>query len=374
VRVLHLIATARAGGSERFLAELVRHLDSSRIVSGVAVMEGPGPLSAAYGTASYVAHLSRDRLSWWRLLPGWYRAVRTFRPDVVVLYGARSNLIGRFLPILRRAAVIAAVRSVTVDERNSALAVWLDRATFGRVSVAISNSEAAVRKYERAGFPRDRLMVISGGLDRSAFEAHNRTEVRRRYGLEDSDFVILTVANLKPVKNHLALLEAFSRQRWTGGRLLLWLVGEGPERPAIVERARALAITERVILAGAETEVAPRYIAADMFVLPSHFEGQPRSVMEAMAAGLPVIASAVGDVPWLLRGDAGLLVEPPVTADGFAKAIDRLLADPSARHDYARRAGAAARARLDLQASVRAYEEVFETVARTRARVTSYAA
>ena len=137
------------------------------------------------------------------------------------------------------------------------------------------------------------------------------------------------------------------------------IVGEGPDRPRLEEEIEALGLSGRVRLAGERRDVPELLAAADVFVLPSASEGLPVSVLEAMAAGLPVIASRVGGVPEQVSdGETGLLVEPGDPSD-LTAALDRLIADPSLR----RRLGAAGRARaeqaFDLDPFRRAHVELY---------------
>ena len=137
--------------------------------------------------------------------------------------------------------------------------------------------------------------------------------------------VLLCVANLKQYKGHRYLLEAAALLHAGGRSCTLVLAGEGPERPALERQARELGLDVRLL--GACAEVVPLLMRADIVVLPSLHEGMSNAVMEAMAAGRPVVASAVGGTPELLRG-RGILVSPgdPIA---LASAIEALLANPT---------------------------------------------
>jgi glycosyltransferase involved in cell wall biosynthesis len=172
--------------------------------------------------------------------------------------------------------------------------------------------------------------------------------------------MVLTVARLDAQKGHTVLLEAISRIP----EATFVLAGDGPERATLEAKVRASGIADRIVFLGHRTDI-PRLLGrCDLFVLPSLYEGFPLAIQEAMAAGRPVIASAVGGVPEAVRdGVTGLLV-PPSDPAALADAIRRLLADPA----LAQRMGAAGRVRAEqefsyeamVQRTTRIYDDVLE--------------
>ena len=343
-------------------------MDRERYINGIAVLEPEGAMAPVYRAATpYVVHLTAGSFSWRKAIAGWRHAIRDFQPDLVMLYGSRANLIGRLTSFGAGAAIVSGLRSVSADERNSRAAIWLDRLTFSRVSICVANSSAALERFADCGFPKDRLVHIPSGIDVARFASVDRQSARASFGLRQNDFVVLCVANLKPVKNHRTLLEGFAGLNGRGRRLLLWLVGDGPERPELERLAGALGIADRVVFCGEEVGPVARYIAADAFALASHFEGLPTSVLEAMAAGVPVVASGVGDVPALLEGDSGIVLAPPVTAAALQQALQRLIDDDGLRARQAQR-GRQRAAAFDWRVTVRRYEELLSGVAAARAR------
>jgi L-malate glycosyltransferase len=171
--------------------------------------------------------------------------------------------------------------------------------------------------------------VVYNGLSDDAFIACPPASIQTRHPL------LLCVANLKAYKGHEHLLGAAALLRARARPCTLVLAGEGEQRPQLERQARRLHLDVRFL--GARTEVGPLLARADVVVLPSLHEGMSNAVMEAMAAGRPVIATAVGGTPELLR-DRGILV-PPGDPAALASAIDALLADPVRRASL----GAAAR-------------------------------
>jgi glycosyltransferase involved in cell wall biosynthesis len=142
--------------------------------------------------------------------------------------------------------------------------------------------------------------------------------------------LVLTVGRLSREKAQIDLLVAFNEllkhKPAVDGKLLI--VGDGPERGRLAATVHAFGLSERVIFTGEVTNVQPYYAAADVFVLPSHSEGSPYVLLEAMAAGVPVVATAVGGVPEMVKHEESALLVPSVDPRAMASAIARILSEP----------------------------------------------
>ena len=176
-------------------------------------------------------------------------------------------------------------------------------------------------------FGPERIRAIPNGVKIPPDDPAARGRIRAELGLGDGPVLIVT-SRLHPMKGHVHLLDAFAalRRDFPDSRLLV--VGDGGERATLEEHARCLGIDETVAFTGFRTNVTDMLRAADLFVLPSLREGMPNTALEAMAVGLPVVASGVHGVPEVVAdGETGLLVAPG-DAGLLRGAIGRLLADP----------------------------------------------
>ena len=341
LRILTLVGTAEIGGTERFVAGLTERLDRQQFAPAICVVDGPGEVSSEYArVADAVWHLGWGAAGFGGVLAAWQDVLLAWRPDVLMLCGFRANMLGRF--INGGAPVVNALRSVVLDDNGRPLAHWLDRVTFGRVALCVSNSRAAIDRHVSAGFPAERFHWIANGVDLERFRAPQRDHVRDRLGVRRDERIVLTVANLRPAKNLHMLLRASKRLHDRGLLHSVWIVGEGAERGSLASLAAELGLVEFVTFLGAAPDVPERYAAADVFALSSHFEGMPTVVLEAFAASLPVVATAVGDVPMLCR-DTGLLVAPGDEAS-MADALGRVLEDTALRNSLRASARAAGEA------------------------------
>jgi glycosyltransferase involved in cell wall biosynthesis len=360
-RLLHVIGTSEIGGTERFLIRLLRHIDAAAFRSRILVLDRPGRLATRYAEAAeHVEHLDLKLLGLASAVRRWRRQLATWKPDVLVLYGFRANMLGRLWG--GGTPVVMALRSVFVDDQRRWSAAWLDRLTFGRVSVCVSNSRVALERLRTRGYAPERLVYIPSAIDMSQYTPADRETARRAFGVA-SEPLLVNVANLKPAKGHDILLAASAQLKAAGFRHVLWLVGEGQERQRLEALRLALGLTDTVQFVGAEDDVRARLAAADVAVLASRWEGMPTALLEAMAAGLPVVASRVGEIPDILDdGGFGRLV-PPGDPTALASALADVLSDPARRRLWGERASEAAR-RFSLTRTIQQYETIFRWAAR----------
>jgi glycosyltransferase involved in cell wall biosynthesis len=295
------------------------------------------------------------------------RAMERFRPQVVHTH---SSVLGYVLPYTLGRRIPAKVHTVhNLAERE---VDWpgrlIHRVAFRRgvvpVAIAEEVADSLRRLYRIDGFP-----LIPNGIPLGAFRRPpiDRREWRRREGFAPTDLLFVCVAELRLQKNPTLLLEAFAQGPASDPRAHLLYVGAGRLRPDLERRIDALGLQEKVHLLGRRADVPGILHAADVFVLSSDWEGNPLSVMEAMAAGKPVICTAVGGVPELVGGGCGVLV-PPRDAEGLAKAMRHVLENPGARTSMGMASAGRAVQRFDVGVMTESYEELYRTVlAGTRA-------
>jgi len=186
------------------------------------------------------------------------------------------------------------------------------RSALRGAGAVIAVSKALARKAVALGAPADRVEALYNGVDTRVFNRGDRTAARQRLGLPAEVPIVLYAGNLKATKGCHDLIEAFPMlvKRHHDARLVY--VGEGPSRANLEDRAASLCCAPAVRFEGAvdHSALADWFRAADVLCLPSHNEGVPNVVLEAMACGIPVVATAVGGIPEVLPETAGLLVPP----------------------------------------------------------------
>lgn len=240
---------------------------------------------------------------------------------------------------------------------------WLDR--------AIVVSDHAGRALYRDRFTRHKTVTIYNGIDLGRFtERFDRAEVRRSLGLTHQDTALVTVGTICQSKNQMCLLRVLHALRNDVPKLKLLLVGEndGTYAAQMREAARAFRIEDRVLWLGLRHDVPRILHASDLFAFPSRSEGFPRSLLEAMAARLPVVASTIApNAEAVITGESGVLV-PTDDLDGWVRTIARLLRNPT----QARRLGSAAGERVkrffSASETSRRVAELYERLLIRRAR------
>jgi glycosyltransferase involved in cell wall biosynthesis len=235
-----------------------------------------------------------------------------------------------------------------------------------RARRVIAVSEITRRHYlERARLRPERVVTIYNGIDPTAFQAGPgvREEARAEWAIPPDAPVLATVAVQREPKGIQHMLAALPAVAAAFPAVRYLLVGDGPHRPALEQQARDLGLADRVVFAGAREDVPRLLAAADIFVLPSLTEALPTVVAEAMAAGLPIIATTVGGIPEMVRhGEAALLV-PPADPDALAAAALRLLANPRQAAAMGRAGRRLVAERFDIRTQARALADDYRALA-----------
>jgi glycosyltransferase involved in cell wall biosynthesis len=217
--------------------------------------------------------------------------------------------------------------------------------------------DVAIRKWRLAA---EQVLYLPNGIDCERFARPPDGELLKSFGIADDHLVVGTVAALRAEKNLERLLNVFAASRPPSSARLV-IVGDGPQRDMLVQAASRLGISDRTIMTGAMK--APERILGrfDVFALSSDTEQMPNSVLEAMAAGLAVLATDVGDVKQMLAAENAVYVLPREDVGGLAQGLLRLLEDGAARQGIGGMNRAKVRSEYALETMVRRYDGLFET-------------
>ncbi|MFL6053639.1 MAG: glycosyltransferase [Actinoallomurus sp.] len=360
-----LIGQLGLGGTEKQLVLLADGLRARGVDTSVLVMFEGGPREGALRAAEVpIIHLGFQRASaGWRMPSGNAAAflrlvghLRRTRPDVLHAFLFHSYVTAA--PAARLAGVpvlVAGRRSLGDFKRGRPLLLALDAMATRMTDHLVANAVAVADDTLRDGGGLARkITVVRNGLPESAFEPMPPAPLTTRLP------VVLCVANLISYKGHRYLLDAIARLRTRGSPCTLVLAGEGPDRPALERQAARLGIDVRFL--GVRTDIGRLLARADIVTLASFQEGMSNAVMEAMAAGRPVVATDVGGTGELLRG-RGILV-PPADPDALADGIEQVIREPALATELRLKARDWARAHLRVDVMVddhiRIYLELLE--------------
>jgi glycosyltransferase involved in cell wall biosynthesis len=262
--------------------------------------------------------------------------VEAHRPQILETHHVKSHCLVALSGLWRRYTWVAFHHGYTQTDVRVRAYNHVDRWSLRHAAHVVTTNEAFSRMLAARGVPAPRITVLHNGVREMPVLPAAVAAARQALGLAEGERVVLAIGRLSREKGHAHLIRAAAGWR-NGARLVI--VGDGPERQALARLACQLGIGSRVLLAGAATHVAPFYAMADVFVLPSLSEGSPNVLLEAMACGLPVVATRVGGVPEIAAHGATALLGPSKDPAFLAGAVDRLFADP----DLGSRLGAAAR-------------------------------
>lgn len=338
-RLLIVIDGMEVGGSQRQVQQLLKGLDRQRWEPELAYFRDRSFLVDAISAEGTPVHFvpKRHRVD----LPFLFKFARLLRRGdyaLVHAFSLTAELSSVFARLLsgRHPLLVASERSFALDRPRWFW--WLKRLALRQSVAVIANSRAgASATARRTRVPEAIFATVSNGVNApEAMSADARAELREALGVPEGRLFGVFVGRLAPVKNLPCLVHALSQLAPTH-RPWMAFVGTGPEQAAIERLGADLGVNADLRFLGERTDVDQVLQAADFLVLPSHFEGLSNALLEAMAAGCPVIASAVGGTLELIDdGQTGLLFSPGDAA-ALAAAMTRM-ADPVVRRALAQRA------------------------------------
>ena len=371
-RVLfHIVNSLRVGGAEQFVVNMLRYHDRACYRPVCICLRAPmgTHLEAAVqqmGVPLHFLDVSNKPLRWLHNMK-LNALFKEYRPTVVHTHLSGIRYAFPLTLKYRTPAFVHTLHSVADQEISSGpnRQVRLLAFRYGIGScVPVAISEEVARTFE-AIYNRPAPVLIPNGIPTEAFApcAEIRQQLRQEFQIAQQTLVFIHVGRFDAVKNHAMLVSAFS-QLFASALvpMELWLVGDGELREAVQQQVRTLGIENRVRFLGIRSDIPDLLRAADVFVFPSRWEGNPLSVMEAMAAGLPVVATAVGGVPELVEdGVSGILV-PNEDHNALVGALQQLVQRADLRAQMAHAARRRAEERFDIRHTVAAYESLYESL------------
>ncbi|GAA3429658.1 hypothetical protein GCM10018953_68420 [Streptosporangium nondiastaticum] len=366
-RVVLVTGHLGLGGAEKQLVLLAGELHRRGVETHVFVLSKGGPREAALLAEGIAVHrlgfsrrspgpvgLARNLAAFLRLV----RLLRRLRPDVLHGFLYEGYVLGAVAARLARVPVVVTGRRTQgyLKPRRPGY-VALERAVTAITDQVVANAVAIAKgTREVEGVPARKVSVIYNGLPAPAFDPVEPEHVDTALPL------IVCVARLSENKGHRFLIDAAALLSRSGRPCTFVLVGDGAERRSLEEQASALGVDVRFL--GFRVDTGGLLARADVVVLPSVSEGLSNAVMEAMAAGRPIVATAVGGTPELLEG-RGVLV-PPADPAALAEGVVRLLDDPGLALSLGNAARAWVRKNLDMDVVAEEHIVLYRRLLRAR--------
>lgn len=377
-RILHLIDSAGVYGAERVILNLSReHRKDGRVVPVVGCLTPREEASNALHDAATQAGIESLRLrvdnrrlplDLWRLA----RRLRSERIDLVHAHGYKPAVFGFVTRMLVGIPAISTCH-LWFEPDNAPLKkrvmVAVEKCLYRWFPRVLAVSEDIRRTLVAAGVPAARVQVVPNGVDTHAVSLteSERDAIRASLGIARGEFCVLNVGRLVRQKAQWSLVEAAAKLKVLGRPCKVLIVGAGELEAQLRQQIQALDVQEQVRLLGFRDDV-PRLLAAcDAFALPSLEEGMPMSLLEAVAARVPVIATPVGDVGKLvIDGQSGIII-PPGEPEGLVAAIDMLRSQPALARAMTDHAYQLLVQRYSQEAMAASYLAVYEEVLGARA-------
>jgi glycosyltransferase involved in cell wall biosynthesis len=376
VRVCHVITRLDLGGAQANTLYTVSHL---RAPFHASLVSGPGGLldddarrlpAVSLTFAPSLVRPIRPHLDL-AACRELHEIFRRERPSIVHTHSSKAGILGRVAARLAGVPVIIhTVHGFGFHDEQPwparAFLVALERAVAPLTTRFIAVSRANIERGIRLGiFQRHRVALIRSGIRIAEFESAGRDPalahgdvLRRELGLAGRGPIVGMVACLKPQKSPVAFVEVAARVAAAVPEAVFVIVGDGDLRPSVQARAEALGLRDRLHLLGWRRDV-PRIMASlDVLVLTSLWEGLPRVIPEAIAAGVPVVATGVDGTADILEDGVTGFVRPPRDLEGLASSVTRLLLEPGLGKAVAARARKGLR-EFDIDVMVRAQEALY---------------
>ncbi len=367
IRVLHVVSDFRSGGAEQVAANLLLTADPEQFDARAIALRGPFGLASERTLAEggiQVWYMGKERGLDPSVLGRVARTMEHFRPQVVHTHTYALRYALPYMLFRRVPAMVHTVHNLAEREIGW-YGRWVHRLAFRRGVLPVAIAREVADSIHRV-YGIDDPPLIPNGIQLEKFRGPSidREGWRNQEGFATTDVLFVFVAWLRPQKNPALLLEAFRRGPASDPRAHLLFAGTGDEQSGSLKselerQIGAWGLRERVHLLGLRSDVPELLNAADVFVLSSDYEGNPLAVMEAMAAGKPVVSTAVGGVPELVEDGCGLLV-PPLDAQALSKAMSHMLENPSARKSMGEKSARRAVERFDLRLMTEAHEDLYK--------------
>jgi sugar transferase (PEP-CTERM/EpsH1 system associated) len=358
--VVQVLYSLEIGGVEKLAVTIGAHLDRSRFRPAICALDRDGVLSE---------ELLRHRIPYhvlWRkgieagVLARLYRCFRQEKARVVHTHQF-PQLLFSCLPARAYGARIVHTEHEFYTYRDSARARRLFKPLLRFCSaLTVVGPEIARYYIEELGVPPQRIQVITNAIDTARFKLPGR-ESRARLGLTEDALVFGIVGRLEREKDHRTLLHAFRTLADAHPEARLLIVGDGSLRRELEDCARSLGLEQNVTFLGARSDIPEVLAALDLFVLSSVHEGVPLSVVEAMGAGKPVIATDVGGLRLLVKPFVNGLLVPPSDPAALQAAMKELATKPALRQSMGAHSRQIACESFSVSTMIDRYQEIYES-------------
>lgn len=365
IKILHVFHSFNMGGLENGVVNLINRSDPNLFEHEICCLTTTGSAEKRLERSVRIYQMHKREGNDWRMIQKFVKLIKASQPDIV-----HTRNWGSIDGIL--AARIAGIPGVIHGEHgwnmDDPYGLLLRRRIARRILFLGVDRFVAVSKDIRQWLHKtlcvrsSKIKTIINGVDTEKFFPMPKTDLRAEYEFEGS-IVIGIVSRLDPIKRHDLLFQAFSKLDHKKYKLKLVVIGRGSENSKLQELAKKLPYSERIKFWGECEEVAKLYRLIDIFVLPSENEGISNTILEAMASGLPVIATKVGGNPELVQHEHTGLLIPPNDCDELVNALNFYIEKtPEMRKVHGSNARERAVSKFSLDRMIKQYETLYKSL------------
>lgn len=337
INILQFTSSSQIGGVETVLIDVLKHINKNLFNVFVCSLRHDGDLlEKIEHLAVNTKHLNLRNFLDFTVLLKLYKFLKENRIQLMQTHGLTANVVGRIVGKLAKGPkIISTIHGI--DLWRKCYHTYLDRLTGVFVDRFLSVSEEGREVFSiREKFPRKKIVTIHNGINLNRFNkaSFNSLKLRYKLGFHENDIIIGEVANIRKMKGHRDVIEVIPSIVKHCPNAKFLFVGRDDSNGEIPQLAVDKGIGEYVIFLGYCENIPELLSIFDIFILPSHSEGLPVSILEAMAMELPVIATNVGGIPEIVvDGETGILIEPN-KPDELANALLDLLNNPKRRYYF----------------------------------------
>ncbi len=320
-KILYIITLAEAGGAQKYVFDLAKNLDKNKYEVAVA--------SHGKNTDWLFKNLEAEKIQYYQLknlrrkispiqdilaISEIKNLIKSFKPDVIHLNSSKAGVIGSLASKKSNAIIVYTAHGFVFNEpmsqikRNIYLSAERFSSKYKNTIISISNFDYNTGIKNNIA-PKEKFTTIQNGIDINDFQFLSKNDARKQLGLSEKEIVIGTIANYYKTKSLNRIIDAASLITKQHKNAKFLLIGDGPEKEKLTKKIEELGLLNNFFLGSMENAWSTLK-AFDIFVLPSAKEGMPYTILEAMLAEVPIIATRVGGIPEMITdGENGLLVD-----------------------------------------------------------------
>lgn len=334
IRILQFLTIANIGGTENHVLSLVLKMDRNIFENEVCFLCEEGSLTSILSSLNIKTyHLYYGKKGLLPAVLSFYKILKSGNYDIVHIYGLKANLIGRLVGRFAGCRnIVSGLRNIfPSDKGDSRFHLMLDKLTLPFIKLYISNSKAAIDFMALRGYPKEKFVVVHNGIDCDEFQREPDVGFLKGFLIEKNAPIIITIAHMRPQKAYHILIEALNLIFKKKIPFTSLFVGDGVLKNELIKLSFDLGLSSKIHFLGNRADIPELLSISNIFVLSSYYEGLPRSIMEAMSAKLPVVATDTGGVSELVEDEITGILVPPKDAIGLAFGIEKLLLDEKLR-------------------------------------------